>query len=162
MNNILIRELKNSDLNDISDIVTRNMLEINSKDYGLEEMKEHAKSFSRDNIEKSFSKREKVFVAVINNEIVGTASLEADWNKIKDTYWVLTVFIKPEYHHMGIGKLLMNKLEEYARSIKAKKLIIPASITGCEFYHKLGYNYKDNKKELNENKMYILEKELNY
>ena len=58
----------------------------------------------------------------------------------------------------GIGRMLMEKLEEYAKSINAKKLIVPASITGCEFYHKLGYKYKNNKKELDKDKHYMLEK----
>lgn len=41
-----------------------------------------------------------------------------------------------------------------------KKLIIPASITAHEFYYKLGYRYKDGKKELNDEDMYIMEKSL--
>ena len=58
----------------------------------------------------------------------------------------------------GIGKSLINKVEEYAKEINAKKLVVPASITACEFYHKLGYEYANGKKELNEEQMYIMEK----
>ena len=158
MDNITIRELTDSDLDEVSEIVTRNLLEINTKDYPMEEMLDSATRFSKENIKKTLSYRKKVFVAVKSNEIVGTAGLEADWNKVKDTYWILTVFVKPEYHNKGIGRILMEKLEEYAKSINAKKLIVPASITGCEFYHKLGYKYKNNKKELDKDKHYMLEK----
>jgi GNAT superfamily N-acetyltransferase len=121
-------------------------------------MKEHAKMFSKENISQTFKNREKVFVALKGNRIVGTAGLEAAWSKNPGEYWVLTVFIEPEYQGQGIGRKLIEKVEEYAKSIEAKKLVVPASITGNEFYYKLGYTYKDNKKELNEEKMYIMEK----
>lgn len=42
----------------------------------------------------------------------------------------------------------------------AKELYIPASIYGCEFYRKLGYDYLEGKKELNEDKEYTLVKYL--
>lgn len=56
--------------------------------------------------------------------------------------------------------MLIEEIEKYAQKINAKKLVIPASIAGCEFYHKLGYEYKDGKKELNNDQMYIMEKYL--
>ena len=86
MDNITIRELTDSDLDEVSEIVTRNLLEINTKDYPMEEMIESATHFSKENIKKTLSYRKKVFVAVKSKEIVGTAGLEADWNKVKDTY----------------------------------------------------------------------------
>ena len=52
----------------------------------------------------------------------------------------------------------MLKIEEYAFSLYVKKLIIPASITAHQFYYKLGYRYRDGKKELNDEDMYIMEK----
>ena len=108
----------------------------------------------------SKEKREKVYVAIKEGEVVGTAGIAKPWNNNPGEYWILTVFVKPENHGQGIGKKLIEKVEEYAKSIEAKKLVIPASITGNEFYYKLGYTYKDNKKELNEEQMYIMEKML--
>ena len=68
--------------------------------------------------------------------------------------------IKQEINYLIDEQGNIEKVEEYAKSIEAKKLVIPASITGNEFYYKLGYTYKDNKKELNEEQMYIMEKML--
>ena len=158
---IIIREYKIEDIEEISTIVTRNLFEVNIKDYGEEMMKEHAKSFSKENILHShIEKREKVYVAIKEGEVVGTAGIAKPWNNNPGEYWILTVFVKPENHGQGIGKKLIEKVEEYAKSIEAKKLVIPASITGNEFYYKLGYTYKDNKKELNEEQMYMMEKML--
>ena len=105
-----------------------------------------------------FQKRTKVFVALKNNIVVGTAGLDKSWYNDDGEYWILTVFIDVAHHNQGIGRMLINEIEKYSKKINAKKLVIPASITGCEFYNKLGYNYRNGKKELNENQMYIMEK----
>lgn len=155
---IEIKEYEEKYAEEISDIVTRNLLEVNSKDYGIEFSKKHSEEFTVDKIKENFKSRTKVFVALENNTVVGTAGIAKSWYNNDGEYWILTVFVKPENHGQGIGKNLIYKIEECSEEIKAKKLVIPASITACEFYHKLGYNYINGKKELNEEKMYIMEK----
>lgn len=142
----------------ISKIVVQNMLEINSKDYGIEYCENSVKDFTVDKILEDFNKRTKVFVALENDIVVGTAGLDKSWYNDDGEYWILTVFVDISHHKQGIGKMLIQKIEKFAKEMKFKKLVIPASITACEFYHKLGYEYKDGKKELNEYKMYIMEK----
>lgn len=155
---IEIREYEEKYAEDISNIVTRNLLEINSKDYGIEFSKKLSEEFTVDKLKENFKSRTKVFVALENNTVVGIAGIAKSWYNNDGEYWILTVFVKPEKHGQGIGKNLIYKIEEYSKEIKAKKLVVPASITACEFYHKLGYNYANGKKELNKEKMYIMEK----
>lgn len=155
---IEIKEYEEKYAEEISNIVTRNLLEINIKDYGLEFSKKHAEEFTVDKIKENFKNRTKTYVALKNNNVVGTAGLDKSWYNDDGEYWILSVFVKPENHSEGIGKSLINKVEEYAKEINAKKLVVPASITACEFYHKLGYEYANGKKELNEEQMYIMEK----
>ena len=145
---------------DISRIIIQNLLEINSKDYSLEFVKKTSEEFTLDEIKKNFPKRTKVFISLENDEVVGTASLDKSWYNNDGEYWILSVFVDISHHNQGIGKMLINKVEQFAKTISEKKLVIPASITGCEFYHKLGYEYKNGKKELNEENMYIMEKYL--
>lgn len=152
-----IEEYQEKYVEAISNIVIRNLKEINSKDYGIEKTNEMAKDFAVEKLKKTLKSRSKVYVALVNNEVVGTAGLDKSWYK-DDEYWVLTVFVKPENHRQGIGKMLINKIEEFAFSLSVRKLIIPASITAHQFYYKLGYRYKDGKKELNDEDMYIMEK----
>lgn len=155
---IEIREYEEKYAEEISNIVTRNLLEVNSKDYDIDFVKKQAEEFTIAKIKENFKNRTKVFVALENNTVVGTAGIDKSWYNDDGEYWILTVFVKPENHRQGIGKNLIYKIEEYSKEIKAKKLVVPASITACEFYHKLGYNYANGKKELNEEKMYIMEK----
>ena len=123
-------------------------------------MKE-GKDFTEEEIKKNYPKRIKNYVAIEKNEVVGTISisnLRGDDTGTK--YIILTLFVKMEKHYQEIGTMLINKIEDYAKSIGAKELYVPASIYGCEFYRKLGYDYLEGKKELNEDKEYTLVKYL--
>ena len=159
INMIKIKEFEEKYTKQISEIIIRNLLEINSKDYGIEKVKEMAKEFEVRNLNEKLKKRQKVYVALDDKEVVGTAGIDKSWYS-DDEYWILTVFVKPENQGHNIGRSLINKIEEYAKQLQIKKLVIPASITAHQFYYKLGYRYKNRKKELNEEDMYIMEKEI--
>lgn len=156
---IEIKEYEPQYSKQISDIVIRNLLEININDYGIEKVKEMAKDFEAKKLNKTLINREKVYVALKDNEVVGTAGVDKSWYA-NDEYWILTVFVKPEEHGHNIGRSLIQKIEEYTKQLPIKKIVVPASITAHEFYYKLGYRYKDGKKELNEENMYIMEKHI--
>lgn len=160
LNNFMVVDYNNKYAEQISNIITTNLLEINSQDYGIDFVKKHAEEFTLSKIKESFSKRTKTFVALGNGIVVGTAGLDKSWYNDDGEYWILSVFVDKEYHKKGIGKMLIHQIENYAKKINAKKLVIPASITACEFYSKLGYKYKDGLKKLNADKMYIMEKML--
>ena len=154
-----IEEYEEKYLEQISNIIIQDLLTINSKDYGMERVKKMAEDFTVEKLRNTLSNREKVFVALTDDEVVGTAGFEKSWYN-NDDYWILTVFVKPENHGQGIGTQLIKKIEEFATTLHIKKLVIPASITAHQFYYNLGYRYKDGKKELNDEDMYIMEKNL--
>ena len=54
--------------------------------------------------------------------------------------------------------MLIEKVEEYAKQVGAKELIIPASVYGCDFYKKMGYDYYQGITTTNKNGEYILSK----
>lgn len=158
---IEIVEYKEDYAKEMSEIIQTNMYEINIKDHGKDVIDRLAKHFTEEEIKKNYPKRVKNYVAVEENEVVGTIGI----NKLRgdetgSKYIILTLFVKMEKHNQGIGTMLIKKIEEYAKSVGAKELYIPASIYGCEFYRKLGYNYLDGKKEVNEDKEYTLVKYL--
>lgn len=155
---IVIKEYEDKYAEDISKIIIQNLLEVNSKDYGLEYVKKTAEEFTTEEIVKNFANRTKVYIALENEKVLGTAGIAKSWYNDDGEYYILTVFVDVNYHKKGIGKMLMLEIEKFAKTIPAKRLVIPASIAGCEFYHKLGYEYENGKKELNSDKMYIMEK----
>lgn len=160
LSQIFIRDYSSKYATDLSKIITKNLLEVNSKDYGMDYVQKFATEFTVPKIQKNFPKRTKVFVALQNNKVVGTASLDKSWYNDDGEYWILTVFVDVAYHNQGVGKMLIKEIEKYALKINTKKLVVPASISGCGFYYKLGYTYKDGKKELNQDQVYIMEKYL--
>ena len=138
--NCKIVEYKKDYCDEISNMIIRNLLEINSKDYGIEHSKEHSLMFTPEKIDK-YSKKGKVFVALDENKVVGTLRVENDMYGKKDDYVFLTIFVLPEYHGKGIGKLLMEKGEQYVETLNGEKITIRSSVTAHKFYNKLGYEY---------------------
>lgn len=99
---IEIKEYQEKYAETISNLIIRILKEINSKDYGIEKTNEMAKDFAVEKLKDTFKNRKKVYVALINNEVVGTAGLDKSWYS-DDEYWILTVFVKPENQGQGIG-----------------------------------------------------------
>ena len=71
---------------------------------------------------------------------------------------VFLLYLLPKNYAQDIGKKLIKKIEDFATTLPIKKLVITSSIIAHQFYYKLGYRYKDGKKELNDENMYIMAK----
>ena len=71
---------------------------------------------------------------------------------------LLSIFVLPEYQGKGIGKQIIQTLEQDEYFVRAKRIEIPASITAVEFYKKMGYDYKNGIAELDDEQLYRLEK----
>ena len=162
-----IKEYEEKYAKEMSEIILDNLYTINIKDHGKEVIDKIAKHFTEEEIKINFPKRLKCFVAINNGKVVGTASLDnmkemygvyIDDNK--DRYIILTVFIREENQHQGIGRKLLTEVEKYALQIDAKELIIPASVYGYEFYKKLGYNFYNGIDKPNKEGEFILSKKL--
>lgn len=48
---------------------------------------------------------------------------------------ILLNYVLPDYLSMGIGKALLNKIEETARDLKLNKLLAVSTITAKKFYN---------------------------
>ena len=59
---------------------------------------------------------------------------------------------------MGIGRKMMETLEQDEYALRAKRIEIPASITGLSFFRKLGYEFKNGNDQMDEEMLYRLEK----
>ncbi len=68
------------------------------------------------------------------------------------------VIVLPEYQGKGIGRAIIDTLEKDEFFLRAKRIEIPASITGVPFYLKMGYNYKNGITEPDEEHLIRLEK----
>ena len=53
---------------------------------------------------------------------------------------------------------MIKTLEQDEFALRAKRIEIPASITACAFYRKLGYDYKNGVNQTDEEGLFRLEK----
>jgi GNAT superfamily N-acetyltransferase len=156
MEKLEIRKFDNKDAVAIANIIRRNILEVLIKDYSSEEMESLSKVYDSDKVLKVTSYAH-MYVVCIDDEIVGCGAISSFWGK-RDESILLSIYVIPELHNKGIGRKIIETLEWDEYFIRAKRIEIPASITACEFYRKMGYDYKYGIKELDEEGHYRLEK----
>ena len=86
--------------------------------------------------------KELFFVAEFKGEIVGTAMAGYDGHR----GWVYYVAVGQEYRRRGIGRALMERVENDLEKLGCPKLNLQIRTSNnevVEFYRKLGYNIED-------------------
>jgi len=151
-----IRRFKNGDAAQVSDLVCRNFIEINSKDYPISEMQTLAKIYDAEKI-LSIASYAHTYIVCDEERIIGTGSISSYWGSETESI-LLTIFVLPEYHLRGIGRKIVETLENDDLFLRAQRIEIPASITACVFYEKMGYGYKNGLKQLDGEGHYRMEK----
>lgn len=141
----------------LSQIIIRNLLEINIRDYSRKEMEHTAESFGIPQVMEMAAWR-KIFVALEEREPVGILTVVPSWGYREGYYHFLTIFVQPEFHGRGIGRRLIEAGEEYVRQRGGRKITIPSSLTAHGFYHKMGYSYAQSAP--NQEGHYVMEKYL--
>lgn len=77
---------------------------------------------------------------------------------IKKTKVAYSTFFSPTYQGQGIGRQLIQVLEEDEYFKRARRIEIPASITALGFYQKMGYSFKNGNNIIDDEQLYRLEK----
>ena len=155
-NRVKSRRFKKEDAKEVRNLIVRNFLEINSKDYGLSAMETLAKVYDEEKV-LNVASYAHMYVFEFEEKIVGTGSISSFWGSETESI-LLCVFVLPEFHGKGIGRKIINTLEQDEFYVRANRIEIPASVTATEFYRKFGYDYKDGVKELDDERHYRLEK----
>lgn len=138
-----IRRFREEDAKQISNLICRNFKEVNIKDYPPAEIERLVSIFTPEYIKERAGKGH-MYVACEGEKIVGTATI-SDYYGSKSESVILSVFVLPELHGKGIGRELIETLENDELGVRAERIEIPASITAYEFYRRCGYRYKNGK-----------------
>ena len=155
-NKVRVRKFQKADAEEVQELIVRNFLEVNSKDYGIKAMQELAVNYGIDKILQIASYAH-MYVFELDDRIVGVGSILSFWGSETESI-LLTIFVLPELHGNGIGRIIMQTLGQDELYLRADRIEIPSSITATEFYRKFGYDYKDGIKELDSEQHYRLEK----
>ena len=60
---------------------------------------------------------------------------------VKQGFWLEHLFIKPEYHKLGVGTLMMNHAKQVSRDLGITDLLIFVDPYAKGFYDKVGAEY---------------------
>jgi len=154
--NVEVRHYRDSDAEAIANLIIRNFKEVNSRDYGKEEIDELVRTHDAEWF-RSVAGYAHVYVFWMEEKIVGVGSISSYWGS-PDESILLTVFVLPEYHGKGIGRQIIRTVEADELFVRARRIEIPASITAVEFYRRFGYDFKGGERRLDEEGHYRLEK----
>ncbi len=141
MKKVAIRLFNESDAGAVQNIIHRGLREVNSKDYPAELIEEYCAYFTLEKI-KNQAISAHMYVAVLENKIVGTGSIAPYWGREKESI-LLTIYVLPEMIKQGIGTAIINALEQDEYFLRANRIEIPSSITAVKFYQKMGYGFKN-------------------
>lgn len=153
---MLIRRFKPEDADEVSALVVKTLREVNSKDYSKEYIENDVQRLQPEGILER-AEWTHFYVVVDKDKIVGCGAIGPYWNK-KDESSLFTIFVLPEYQGKGIGRKIIETLENDEYFLRAKRIEIPASITATPFYVKMGYTYKNGIQKPDEEGLIRLEK----
>ncbi len=125
-----IRKARKSDTKKISMLKRNTQKTINSKDYRKEVIDHLVNYNSPRKIEEKIINSD-VFCAWNDGKLIGTVTLEKDL--------VGGLYIKPSFIGKGVGRKLMDFIENFAKKKGIKKVKLYPTKTAIKFYEKLGY-----------------------
>ena len=155
-----IRRFEEQDAKAVSELIRKTIRISNTKDYPVELMEQLIEVESPEHVLERASWTH-FYVAEEQDNIIGCGAIGPYWGK-EDESSLFTVFVLPEYQGKGIGRAIIDTLEKDEFFLRAKRIEIPASITGVPFYLKMGYNYKNGITEPDEEHLIRLEKRRPY
>jgi len=138
MNDIEIRELKEKDLfNGFLESLDSLRKTSNLSPKKAKEIFKKIKS----------DKNYKIYVAVINSKVIGTATIFIEQKFIHDggrVGHIEDVAIRKEYHEKGIGHKIVKALLKYAKKKGCYKTILDCTDDLIPFYEKIGFKRHSN------------------
>ena len=153
---VSIRRLENKDAVAVSELIRKTISISNRKDYPEDLMDQLIAAETPEHVLEKASWTH-FYVAETGGRIIGCGAIGPYWGK-EDESSLYTIFVEPEYQGKGIGRQIICTLEKDEYFARAKRIEIPASITGVPFYLRMGYNYKNGISEPDEEHIIRMEK----
>lgn len=151
-----IRRFEESDAVAVSELIRTTLRTSNAQDYPAEMIDALVTRETPEYILQRVSWTH-FYVVEDDSRIIACGAIGPYWDK-QDESALFTIFVHPDHQGKGIGRAIMETLEKDKFALRAKRIEIPASITGLPFYQKMGYSFKNGNAELDDERLYRLEK----
>ena len=153
---MIVRRFQTEDAEAVSALISRTLRTTNSQDYSPREIEAVERSLGPEQVIQR-SKWTHFYVVCQEDTIIGCGAVGPYWGK-QDECSFFNIFVLPEYQGRGVGRKIIETLEQDPYFLRSKRAEIPASLTACGFYLKLGYTYKNGITTPDEEQLYRLEK----
>ncbi len=153
----MIRRFEASDSAAVADLIAVTMRTVNIKDYTSDYIEAILAHTGPEEIAARAEKMH-MYVCEEGGRIVSCAAVAPSGER-GDECCLYTVFVLPELQGRGLGRQIMDAVENDEYFLRAKRAVVPASITAAEFYRKLGYEYEGGRPALDSQLLYRLEKQ---
>ena len=153
---MIIRKFRESDTEKVSALIIHTLQASNSKDYSAETISALEKKMQPSGVLERASWTH-FYVAEEGGDIIGCGAIGPYWGSETESS-LFNIFVLPEYQGKGVGRKIIETLEQDGFFLRAERVEVPASITGVGFYRKLGYEYKNGIDRPDEERLYRLEK----
>ncbi len=151
-----IRRFDEKDAQEVSSLIAKTLRTTNIRDYSPEFIEQEVNVLTPDYIAWRASWTH-FYVACEGEKIIGCGAIGPYWGSETESS-LFTIFVLPEFQGRGIGRKIVKTLEQDEFALRAKRIEIPASVTACEFYRKLGYDHKQGAGKPDEEGLFRLEK----
>lgn len=151
-----VRRFAENDAAAVSALITKTLRISNSRDYSPEHIENDVAQFTPEKVIQRASWTH-FYVFRDGERIVGCGAIGPYWGSETESS-LFNIFVLPEYQGRGVGRKIVETLEADEYAIRAKRIEVPASITGCAFYRRMGYDYKNGMAVLDDEQLYRLEK----
>ena len=139
---ITIRRFTEADAPAVAALIVRTIQISNAKDYSAQDIEALVRKHTPEHVIERASWTHFYVACADGGAIVGCGAIGPYWGKA-DESCLFTIFVDPDRQGTGIGRRIIEALEADEFFLRARRVEIPASITGCGFYRKMGYDYKD-------------------
>ncbi|MBQ9307496.1 MAG: GNAT family N-acetyltransferase [Clostridia bacterium] len=151
-----IRRFQEGDAQAISDLIALTLRTTNSRDYDAEYLEEDIRHLQPEDI-KGRAAGQHFYVVEENGSIVGCGAIGSYWGSETESS-LFTIFVHPSFQGRGIGRQIIQTLEQDPYFLRANRVEIPASITAVPFYMKMGYTCKGGSATPDEERLVRMEK----
>ena len=130
--NMKVRRFKEEDAQEVRNLIVRNFLEVNSKDYGISAMEKLAKVYDVEKV-LNVASYAHMYVFEFDGKIIGTGSIPSSFWGSETESILLSIFVLPEFHGKGVGIKIINTLETdefYVRASRSNWARIPRADRG--------------------------------
>ena len=127
MQNITIRKFEIKDAKAVSALIAKTMRTTNVKDYPAEVIENTISRLTPENIIQRAGWMH-FYVVCEGDTIIGCGAIGSYWGKLDESS-LFNIFVLPEYQGKGVGRKIVETLEQDEFFLRAKRIEIPSSIT---------------------------------